>query len=133
MGSSVSSGGKSSEACPSDCSGCDASKTVSISGFTGTYAGMNGNWTITRSGCEWSTSGGLYVDCFDGYVIRLLCSGSLWYLFLELESWRADCGCSDSFEGIRINLDDCPPTGAYAMSRSTGGSDCDVVPTVSVS
>ena len=72
-----------SVSCPSDCSGCGDTKTVTISGLTGTTCPcLNGNYTLTRTGCEWNYGNEWKsCDCVDGHMavyIDLYCENGCW-------------------------------------------------------
>lgn len=118
-------------ACPSDCSAMGDTRTVTFTGFTGTYAAMNGvDITLSRTLCEWSASGGFYNDCYEGYNVLLSCISTEWVLQLELLSWGTpgSMSCDPICQDIYESAGQCgsePPLGGYAMTRTVAGDGCD--------
>jgi len=128
--------------CPEGSGACDGCSdlTLTISGFSGQYSRMNGDYTLGRLGCGWYNNGGLYTDCAEGWDITLSCSDGDWILYIELYSWgvegsgTCDNLCGDNFESDgRPNTTDCPPTGSYTMNRGPFSDGCDSIPTASIS
>jgi len=69
------------DTCPVDCSGCDSSYTVDISGFTGTCGTFfNGTHTVENdSDCMWvQASGGLGAGDAPGIILS--CYLGIWGL-----------------------------------------------------
>lgn len=92
--------------CPSDCSGCDDSYTITVAGVSNIFPGpcesFNDTFTVTKSGCVWSVSeGGVIVTlrCVDAlyWEILLSISAPLWLLYFY--NYTLGVGC--------------PPTGIY--------------------
>ena len=105
-------------ACPSDCSGCSSSLTVTISGMTGLCGGkdpctnMNEAISMTRTGCSWSGSGSWVASAY------LACTSQKWYFVIDgVES--GNCGRWEA-----NNTTGCPPASGWVKVSGgcTGGS-----------
>jgi len=117
--------------CPDDCSAMGDTRTITFSGFTSTYAVMNGvAITLNRLGCEWFTSGAFFNDCYEGYNILVACIDGEWIVQLQLMSWgepdsgSCDTLCEDGYQSTGRCGDE-PPLGEYAMQLVAGGDGCD--------
>ena len=93
--------------CPTDCSSCATSITVTISG----NAFCNGTFTLDKSGCQWS----LASQCATGFELVLLCASEGWQVRIidTNESAIATVWLAISFAA-------CPPTGSYVLQAGSG-------------
>ncbi len=87
-------------ACPTDCSSCDSSLSVSVSGFTGSCSYLNGSYTFTKSDCGWSGLPDVwgFLACQDGY----------WKLQIGPGTGGAD--------GEKLDTNGCPALGTYSLN-----------------
>ena len=92
-------------ACPTDCSSCDSSLSVAVTGFTGSCSGLNGTYTFVKNGCIWTG-----LPTVWGF---LACDGDKWKLTVGPGSAGG--------EGEKDNEDGCPATGLYEL---TGIGSC---------
>jgi len=95
--------------CPTDCSGCSATMTLTISGLIGFWAILNAEYPLVRDDCTWKLDPAYnpwpkYVDS-----ILISCADGYWYVTLiiacALAVWQ-----SDGRNACRS-----PAVGAYAM------------------
>ena len=101
--------------CPSDCSGCDDPLTLTVSGFTGSCAHMNGTYTLARSGCSW-------VGPNESHLAQatVTCGSQIWGIAIigsPFYQYSADALGDNGAP----NLTGCPSAGPYVL---VGNDDC---------
>ena len=121
---SLSSSSSTSYGCPGDCSGCEDTLYVRISGLSGSCdqgsqdcSLFNGLWTFSRTECAWTGSHpveneSMAISCINGFPNP----GSQWAAFISCSGfdavWIISCDeCGDS---------SCPPEGTWNWSEAFG-------------
>ena len=93
--------------CPSDCSGCTANYTMTLTGFSGCSFGanVNGTYSLTRSGCQWSGTNA------NGVTVTIICSSGNWLAIFTTPLPIMQASHAPVAGG-------CLPTGAWTISTS---------------
>lgn len=113
------------EECPTDCSACDSSYTVVISGLTGSCSGINGSYTVTQSGstCSWSyynatTEDTVIVGCIIVNGMRA------WYVEFVGGAGPGGAGAVE-FYGVDTDWTTCPDSVSCTITEQLGAGICD--------